>query len=344
MTTASARVGAGQAARAGIEVETETLDHCPNCNGDAIRHWCHTPDRALGVSVQRFAFSRCNACGLLFQSTRPVEREIHHFYPENYGPHVPRRKPRPNGGGPATSRRDPGSAMAGRINRRRWPNLALPRLIDRPYADLQPGMVLLDFGCGRGEQLDRAKRKGCQTIGIDFSERAVAEVRRNGHTAMLATPDLWDAIADETVDLVRMSHVLEHLYEPRPVLAEIVRKMKPGARLHVSVPNPAGWAAAAFRGAWFGLECPRHIMMYPPEAVRRLLAEFGLSEVEVLHEPAAKDQVRSWSYALGLDGGFGSGAFARLLSKRIFWLVFLPGAWLAALSRHGDRLHVFARK
>ncbi len=344
MTTASARVAAGQAAHAKIEVETETLDHCPNCDGDAIAPWCRTPDRALRVSVQHFVYSRCNACGVLFQSTRPIESEIHHFYPESYGPHVPRRKPPPIGGGPAKSSERHESAAAGRINRRRWPNLASSALIDRPYAELRPGMVLLDFGCGRGEQLDRAKRQGCETIGIDFSERAVAEVRRNGHTALLVTPDLWDAVADETVDLVRMSHVLEHLYEPRPVLAEIVRKMKPGGRLHVSVPNPAGWAAAVFRGAWFGLECPRHIMMYPPRAVRRLLAEFGLDEIEVLHEPAAKDQVRSWSYALGLDGGFGDGTIARLLGKYIFRLAFLPGAWTAALFRHGDRMHVFARK
>ena len=65
-----------------VGVSIERLDRCPNCNSDDTVEWAHARDRLLGLSPQTFIYSRCKACGILFQSERPAEASIAHFYPD----------------------------------------------------------------------------------------------------------------------------------------------------------------------------------------------------------------------------------------------------------------------
>ena len=48
------------------------------------------------------------------------------------------------------------------------------------------------------------------------------------------SPHVWDEVADESLDLVRLNHVLEHLYNPKDALRALRVKMNPGARLHIA--------------------------------------------------------------------------------------------------------------
>jgi hypothetical protein len=96
-----------------------------------------------------------------------------------------------------------------------------------------------------------------------------------------------------------MSHVIEHLYHPAETFAQIRRVLRPGGILHIATPNPSGYSAQTFGSNWFGLDCPRHIILYTPETLARQVECAGFKTTEIIPLPVIKDAVRSAARAQG---------------------------------------------
>src|SRR6266404_853963 len=79
-------------------------------------------------------------------------------------------------------------------------------------------------------------------------------------------------------DAVTMWHVLEHIHDPRMMLAEVRRILKPGGVLLAGVPNFGGFEARCFRDKWFHLDVPRHITHLTKSSLKQALAENGFEE------------------------------------------------------------------
>lgn len=115
-------------------------------------------------------------------------------------------------------------------------------------AQLRPGEVVLDVGCGRGELLVAALAAGARrAIGVEYASAAIGLAR---HTIAAhdegdrATVLLADArslpLGDAEVDLVTMLDVVEHLSpaELASSLGEARRVLRPGGRLLIhTLPN-----------------------------------------------------------------------------------------------------------
>jgi SAM-dependent methyltransferase len=84
--------------------------------------------------------------------------------------------------------------------------------------------------------------------------------------------------APATFDAVTMSHFLEHVYDADAPLEESHRILKPGGRLVVVTPNAAAWGHRLFGRAWRGLEPPRHLQIFTPEALRSALERAGFRQ------------------------------------------------------------------
>lgn len=332
-------------------VETERILACPLCGDSRAQPICHSPDRQHRLSAQQFIYSRCRRCGVVFQSLRPLETGIATFYPDDYLPYqattVTARSD-----GPQTIRGPHRTAMwkrlplaiAERVNRylrRRFPD-PLPAILDATYAPPRPGAVMLDFGCGSADALDRARQRGWNTIGVDFIPPVVEAVRTAGHAAHLCDDSLWQAIPDASVDLVRMNHVIEHLYKPRETLSQLQRKLRPGGKLHLATPNSASYAFHVLRERWYPLECPRHIVIYTPRTARQLLLRSGFQRVETHQEVLTKDTARSIGYVLHDLGRLDTaGALGMMHRIKLAELLFAP-ARIAALRGAADRFHAIA--
>jgi ubiquinone/menaquinone biosynthesis C-methylase UbiE len=105
------------------------------------------------------------------------------------------------------------------------------RAVERRIAEARPGLAVLDVGCGRGDNLRRLRRYGGNPLGIDPSLPRLHEARAIAPAAAALGESLpW---ADESFDMIYISHVLHHAADMRAVLRESYRSLRPGGILFV---------------------------------------------------------------------------------------------------------------
>ncbi|MBL8898796.1 MAG: methyltransferase domain-containing protein [Planctomycetes bacterium] len=153
----------------------------------------------------------------------------------------------------------------------------------------------LDAGVGIGVFARELAQRGAEVIGLDFAPAVLAEARTEVPEARLLRADLERLpLRTATCDGALALDVLEHLVEPRLLLAELARVLRPGAPLLLSTDNartPSRWRglrrvfhAVRRRGAsQRELERVRrefpspsnHVRLYAPSEVLQLLRVAG---------------------------------------------------------------------
>jgi SAM-dependent methyltransferase len=228
-----------------------------------------TTDFLLRTTTRMFHLSRCGACRTLFLDPPPSEEEIPAFYPPRYW----------WTGSPSALKR------LETIYRR----LALRDHVS--FIEQAAGRVpaersssrLLDVGCGPGTLIGILKAKGYDVLGLDLSPQA-AEIaaQENGVRVVVGTLD--DArFPDASFGIVTLFHVLEHVIDPRAVLREVGRVLRPHGRVVLQVPNIDSWQSRLLGQRWWGLHVPRHIVDYSAVSIRILLESTGFTVQRVRH-------------------------------------------------------------
>lgn len=276
----------------------ERLAECPNCGGQALEPWAASPDLLLRLGQDVFEYARCKKCSCVFQQLRPSEDTAGHFYQGDYAPYAKVKRKR----SPFRALHKIGIQISARIT---GETAAIAKVMAARSAQLKgPDRVFLDFGCGGGALLDQYKKRfACTTIGMDFNASLFPELNKRGHRTLDTSAASWASMADDSVDLAVLNHVLEHLYHPRDTVRQLLRVLKPGGLLDIAVPNPDGVSAETFRGDWFALDAPRHVILYGPAAATALLKDCGFTEVEAVGKPVTKDYLRSNARRQGRQGG-----------------------------------------
>lgn len=105
--------------------------------------------------------------------------------------------------------------------------------VDREFGPL--GSVL-DIGCGIGNFVEWAGRRGMRAIGADVDEGAVASARERGLEAW-PVDELADHVEPGSVDLVTLWDVIEHVHDPRALLLSAVRFLRPGGVVVLETPD-----------------------------------------------------------------------------------------------------------
>src|SRR5262249_53138007 len=124
------------------------------------------------------------------------------------------------------------------------------------------GLEILDVGCGSGTLLGLLKQRGFQVRGVDFSAEAAA-IAKSENGVNVAVGSIEEArFSNRSFDIVTLFHVMEHVTNPRRVLAEVARVLKPDGVVVLQVPNIESWQFKIFGARWYGLDIPRHVIDY----------------------------------------------------------------------------------
>ncbi|HEX2315994.1 MAG TPA: methyltransferase domain-containing protein [Thermomonospora sp.] len=122
--------------------------------------------------------------------------------------------------------------------------------VDFQRFPIAPGDHVLDMGCGAGRHAFELYRRGAHVVAFDLDqdeldgvERMFGAMRLEGEvpadaTARTVQGDARDLpFEDDTFDKIIASEVLEHIGDDLAAMAELLRVLKPGGRLAVTVPS-----------------------------------------------------------------------------------------------------------
>ena len=133
------------------------------------------------------------------------------------------------------------------------------------------GGVVLDVGCGVGDETARLRGEARFVVGVDYSAPTAVEAGRQWGVGGHRGADVRFAGMDGarlgvragSVDWVCSSHLIEHFANPERHVAELARVLAPGGTAFVLTPN----APADF-------ENPFHVYLFDPQQLSSLLRIF----------------------------------------------------------------------
>lgn len=91
---------------------------------------------------------------------------------------------------------------------------------------------VLDFGCGKGGFLLKAREVAKRVVGVEVQERLKPHYSRIGLNVVAHINE-----TAEYYDVITLFHVLEHFADPRTVLSEVSKKLGNEGQLIVEVPS-----------------------------------------------------------------------------------------------------------
>ncbi len=129
---------------------------------------------------------------------------------------------------------------------------------------------ILDYGCGRGVLLDAFRSLGHEAVGVERRDSPF-----QGTPGVLCGDFAELDLLPGSFDLIVLWHVLEHLDEPAGTLRQLHSLLRSDGRLVISVPNFGGQQSRMFRGNWFHLDLPRHLVHFDTGSLSRTMDSAG---------------------------------------------------------------------
>ncbi len=140
---------------------------------------------------------------------------------------------------------------------------------------------LLDIGCGAGNLLQAARKNGWNAQGLDVSAGAVKHVRGLGFEVFEG--ELTDAaFPDQHFDVVTAAELLEHLFDPRPLLQEVARILRPGGLFWTTTPHARGLSGRLLGLNWRCVWPPEHLQLFSLSGLRKLLRDAGFRQLRIM--------------------------------------------------------------
>ncbi len=234
---------------------------CPLCEGGESRRFQRIT-LTRGPAAGAYELRQCVACELIFVDPRLEDSMLATLYDEDF----------------YFSTGWPYRGIAEFVIQR------IQRTRQRRVQHYVPSGSLLDIGSGAGRFVHHMASQGWQATGLDFSAAALTLAQRQDGGGRFLYGSLFDHdIEPESIDLVTLWQVLEHIGEPREFLRRCHDLLRPGGVFVAAVPNIEGLSARLTGERWWGLDVPRHLVHYSSRTLCRGLEEAGFTVMKVNH-------------------------------------------------------------
>lgn len=269
---------------------------CPSCLQTDWVYKFPSRDRLYGIPGS-FTVVSCKNCNALRLDPIPSQTILARYYPKTYYSYQFSSKPgffwrlrsylirTQNSGNPLHQ-----------LLRGLFPVPGIPAY--------QPNGKIMDIGCGSGETLSQLALVGWKTYGIEIDGGAVRVAKKRGLLNVKKRPyQKLKEYPDNYFDVIRLYMVIEHLDDPRLVLALAHRKLKKGGTIIVGTGNTESVASNVFGRFWCHLDSPRHLFVF---SISNLTALVTASKFTVIRTycSSAGGIVSSIQYVLAQYFGF----------------------------------------
>ncbi|HAH05452.1 MAG TPA: hypothetical protein DCM05_02825 [Elusimicrobia bacterium] len=151
---------------------------------------------------------------------------------------------------------------------------------------------LLEVGCSAGFFLNAA-RTSFEVTGVEPSRWAREYAAKTLHLPKVVETLQGERFPDAHFDAAALIDVIEHLDDPRGMMREVARVLRPGGFLYLVTPDIESLSARLLRGYWWGLR-PAHIQYFSPRTLKTLLDKAGFETVLV----KSYGRIFTWGYWL----------------------------------------------
>lgn len=231
--------------------------HCLICNSDDPDFLFQEDWPVVGVGNVEIGFCICKGCGFVYQNPLVPETVMKACY-ENLSNYTnPSRA-----GMPTDTKRMLVQSQLDFIN---------------PY--IERSARVLQIGSSDGYTLSQFKSAGCEVKGVEPSTAAAHLAwKLYGVATHNGFFEEYEAEENESHDLIVMTHVLEHIYDPESVLRKCADILSSDGLLYIEVPALVG--SDAWSPTYFSFE---HVSYFSPLTLRNLLAKSGFNIVGDVH-------------------------------------------------------------
>ena len=242
---------------------------CPICKKEMIL-FAKNKDIQKNSDEELYSSFECKCCNILFQYPFWKPEETARFYQSNYYAHTDNLE---------LSR---SLRILDFYMKNNFFSKLLSPFIRRKLFPYYQGIVksknVLDIGCGKGSFLDVVKKYKKKTYGLEPNHPATAIATKKGHT-MIDKTLFYSSQKELKFDLITMFQVAEHLSVQEIFEENIFSRMydllEEGGQLVIETPNYECNYAKNFKTDWRALELPRHLVIFSPKSISKILQDKG---------------------------------------------------------------------
>lgn len=242
-------------------IAIERVEYCPLCGAGEPESFSEGFDYELKTCRNRWFFVWCRHCDHVWLDPRPAVAALEVIYPPHYYAYDFAARVHP-------------IAVRGKAWLDGMKLNAIRRKMSRAPTNY------LDVGCGDGRFLRVMERSGIsrgRLYGLELDRRIADRLRGAGYQVDCARVEASSLVAEGSIDLITMFHVIEHVDRPVATVAKLAGWLAPGGVLALETPNRDSLDARLFRRTfWGGYHFPRHWHLFTTEGAVRLLERSGL--------------------------------------------------------------------
>ena len=212
-----------------------------------------------------FGLRSCLACGSEFVWPRPSLDQLRRMYPDNYYAY---------------------DQEMGRF----WQWLYDRRCRKEAKRLLQLSrrrpLRLFDVGAGDCRHFRAIGSVGeFEFSGVEMNRKMALASCKAGFAISPGTFEEFDPSGKTaTIDILTMSHVIEHVIDPYNTLRKVHSLLAEGGVYYGRTPRLASYGHRIFGRYWGGYHFPRHLHLFTKESLETLLRKSGFREVEIIDE------------------------------------------------------------